>query len=259
MVVEYPVVVKDNPDVLKSTFKATLVATNAAGRSATNYTHFRGSNIRTKKDITFRNSLWLFGNTPIFFSASTFKAYSASNLTVWPVGDEESTKDSIKVSEAIDMVIAYRYDMYNPARTDTYRLMSPDSEETEAFVHNELKQTGVQTRGLRHCELFRIEGVGGASLDEEIANEMDFTKKYLLMMEREKLDLKFFDDNVDDEYIAALDFTNAKTFLEARGGLYAFKTQEGRKGVIWIDYFSAFGYLPSITIKRFAVQAISVE
>lgn len=255
VVVEYPVVVKTNPAVLAGAHKVVLRATNAAGKKAYNYTFFKGSNIRKNSTVLkFMDGWSLNAKTKMFFDPFNFRAYSSEEF----IGNDkvsESRADSIMNS--IAMIIGYRYDATN--LLGTYRMFSPDSEQAEQFMQKEVRVAGYDRTKMKRCLFFRLEGVGGSELDEQIANETDNSKKNQLMTTRNNMDKEFFDQHVDNDYLNNLDFSNATDYLVIKGGLYAFMTHDGRKGIFWINYMNVFSNPIPISIQRYAFQVLSTE
>lgn len=255
VVVEYPVVLRTNPEVVRNTYKAVFHATNAAGKTASNYTHFKGSNIRVKTDqLKFMDNYSLGKTTRMFFDPNSFKAYSCENF----IGNDKiSAEGADSIRNAIELVIGYRYvvsDLFTK-----YRLFSPDSKEAEEFMHSEVGERNYDRTKMNHCVFYRIEGVGGYTLDEEIEQETNAQKKAQLITNRNNLDWEFFDKHVDNDFLNSLDFSNATTFLVVKGGFYAFKTHDGRKGVIWLNYLNNWNNPIPVSIRRYAFQAISTE
>lgn len=261
VVVEYPVVIKQNPNVLKNAFKATLRAINAAGKSATNYTHFKGTNLRKQtKALNLQTGWYAYPTTKMFVDPTSYKSYSCIDLMV-KKDDEQSKKDSIEKVKGIEFAVGYRYDFANP-NLETYRLFSPDCKELKDFIFDEIKAPYIaNTEEMHHTVFYRLEAVGGSNLDEQINNETDVMKKYQLWNERNTLNQNFFDNEVNDDFVASLDFSNATDFLYLKGGIYAFKTEDGRKGVFIITYYSVFGHYAQIpvNISRLAIQAMGTE
>ncbi|MGM9713187.1 MAG: hypothetical protein ACI3Y5_03590 [Prevotella sp.] len=255
VVVEYPVVLKSNPEVVKNTYKVVFTATNAAGKTASNFTHVKGSNIRIKTDqLKFMDSYALSKKTRTFFSPTRFKAYSCEDF----IGNDKLSEEGAdSIINEIELVIGYKYvasDLFTK-----YRLFSPDSEEAEKFMHSEVGEKNYDRTKMHHCVFYRIEGVGGYELDEEIEKEANAQKKAQLIANRNNLDWEYFDKNVNSDFLDNLDFSNATTFLVVKGGFYALKTQDGRRGVIWLNYLNNWNNPIPVSIRRYAFQAISTE
>ena len=246
LIVEYPVYIKKNPAVVNNTLKAVFHATNKQGKSGSNYVHFKGLNSRIKKDkLTLVEGYGLPGQNR-FFNPFDYKTYNEKQFI------NDTIKERDQVIESIAMVFAYRY---TAADKDKYYLYSPDSEEAQAFC-NQIGIKGYNREEMKSCLFYRIEGVGGYELDEAIQNTPSDIK---LINERNNLDWKYFDEHIDDAYLSTLDFSNATNALRLKGGFYAFKTHDNRKGIIWVNYLSNWEVPVPITIRRYIFQVVNTE
>lgn len=251
LIVEYPVYIKKNPAVVNNTLKAVFRATNKQGKSASNYVHFKGLNSRIKKDKLTLVSAYSVPKQNRFFNPFDYKTYSEAQF----ISTEEPIEGSDKIKESIAMVFAYKY---IPADPGKYYLYSPDSEEAQEFCDkNGIR--GYNREEMKSCVFYRIEGVGGYELDEVIEAAQDNNEKAKLINERNNLDWKYFDEYINDDYLSTLDFSNATNALQLKGGFYAFKTFDNRKGIIWVNYLNNFNNPIPITIRRYIFQAVSTE
>lgn len=251
VIVEYPVVIRENPEVMRNTYRATLRATNRSGKVASNYAHFKGNNSKTYTSSLSMQSAWRPSATDLqFFNPVEYKAHKTTEFYSI-TGDEIEDADAVKNN--IALAIAYNY-FGNPMY---YRIYSPDCENLE---------TDLGVRGYPYAEMgktrfFRIETPGDAELKEAIENETNMSKKNSLTLERRQNDMDYFDANINDDYLKTLDFSDASsTLLDVEGGLFAFQTHDGRRGVILLKHIMPSNNSPlTVTIYRCIFQVISVE
>lgn len=257
VIVEYAVAVKENPAVMEDAFKATLLATSQSGKQSSNYVHFKGNNSRRwSTDLRLQTGYYTNATQNIFFDPLHYKAY---NSQAFISTTDEPVDGAEEIINNIAMVVTFKYNFSDPIGClQTYKMYSPDSEEAETF----LKANGMPKYNhadMKSCCFFRLEGVGGAVMDEEIDNETNGSKKASLIVQSRNLDLAYLDENIDDEFLKKLDFTEASKELVVKGGLYAFKTHDGRKGVIQINRPNNFNNPIPILIKRCVMQVVSTE
>lgn len=257
VIVEYAVAVKENPAVMEGAFKATLLATSQSGKKGSNYVHFKGNNSRKwSTDLKLQSGYYTNASQNIFFDPFNYKAY---NYQAFVSNTDEPIEGAEEIINNIALAITFKYNFSDPIGClQTYKMYSPDSEEAEAFF----KANGMPKYNhadMKPCCFYRLEGVGGAVLDEDIANETNGSKKATLIVQSRNLDVAYIDENVDDEFLKQLDFTNATKELVIKGGLYAFKTYDGRKGVLQINRPNNFNNPIPITIKRCVIQVVSTE
>ena len=106
---------------------------------------------------------------------------------------------------------------------------------------------------------FAIDSIcAGKPLSKNL-NAQDNNEKAKLINERNNLDWEYFDEHINDDYLSTLDFSNATNALQLKGGFYAFKTFDNRKGIIWVNYLNNFNNPIPITIRRYIFQAVSTE
>lgn len=252
VIVEYAVAIKENPEVMKNTYRATLRATNRSGKEASNYAHFKGNNSKTYSSSLSMQSTWKPSATNIqFFNPVDYKGYKFTDFYSYS-GDQPENADAIK--EKIALVIGFDG---LTANNKYYRIYSPDC----ADIATDMGFRGYPDTDMGKTKFFRIETPGDAELVEQIKNEPSMSKKNSLTMSRRTNDMNYFDANINDDYLKTLDFSNASsTYLDVEGGLFAFQTGDGRKGVILLKHTMPSNNSPlTITIYRCIFQVISEE
>lgn len=251
VIVEYAVAIKENPEVMKNTYRATLRATNRSGKEASNYAHFKGNNSKTYTSTLSMQSAWRPSATDIqFFNPVDYKGHKFTEFYSYS-GDEIENADEIK--DKIALVIGFNY-FSNPR---FYRIFAPDYDN----IATDMGLNGYPNTEMGGARFFRIETPGDAELVEQINNEPNMSKKNSLTMSRRQNDMNYFDANINDDYLKTLDFSNASsTYLDVEGGLFAFQTGDGRRGVILLKHIMPSNSSPlTVQIFRCIFQVISEE
>lgn len=253
VIVEYAIAIKENPELMKNTYRVTLRASNRSGKEASNYAHFKGNNSKTYNSQLSMQSAWKPAAAQInFFNPVDYTGHKFTDFYSYS-GDQPENADAIKGKIAL----AIGFDGLSPT-SKYYRMYSPDCEN----ITTEMGLNGYPHTEMGKTRFFRIEDVpGDAEIKEEIANETLQSKKDQLTMSRRQNDMKYFDENINDNYLKTLDFSNASsTSLEIEGGLYAFQTADGRRGVILLKHPTGAWNSPlPVTIYRCIFQVISVD
>lgn len=255
VIVNYPVYVKPTKAVLEDAIKVTFRATNAQGNVGENYVYFKGNNMRlsTTKLTIFQG--WSDkAELNRFFMPADYKTCNERSF----ISTDSVLPNAEAIKEKIGLVftltrkgsganIIYQHCMYSPNH--------PDLKDYLAGI----QVNGYNPEEMKATRFYHIENVGGYELNDSIKNATDNTIKNNLMQQRKKMDLAYFDENVNADYLDQLDFSQAVDFTEIEGGLYAFETYDKRRGVMWLNYLSVFNAGTPITIERFIFQAIPEE
>lgn len=258
VIVNYPVYVKPNPDILTQTVQVTFRATNAQGNTGENYVRFKGQNFRkSTSDLQFMTGTA--ANQPRFFDPYSYRAYShesfVSTDSVIPGSDEIKTKIALMFGYTQKLI-----SMGPPVVMEThYYMCSPNSEFAASFMADSLHVQGYNAEEMKQTVFYRIEGVGGSYLNDSIAKETDNQIKNNLINERNNADWDYFDTTINEEYLNNLDFSQATDHIELYGGFYAFKTYDNLKGIIWVSYKNNFGNPLPVRIRRYIFQAVATE
>lgn len=264
VIVEYAVEVKDNPEIMNRSFKATLKATNQAGKTGVNFAYFKGNNTKTWKRSVQVMGGWSPQSTDkLFFAPNEYMGHSANEFIFKEdveIGEDEIAKAE-KVRNSIGMVVLF----YNAGgNVYPYKLFSPDDEECEECLRS---RVGIKTydRTLMKSSVFyRINDVPeDEELEMQIAalgtDPKNNTEKLKLINQRRDNDYEYFDNLINEEYLKELDFSSASTSLDAKGGLYAFRLQDGRRGVIHLTYVGIYGAPQPLSINRGIVQLMNLN
>lgn len=252
VIVNYPVYVKPNPDILTQTVQVTFRATNAQGNTGENYVRFKGQNFRmSTSDLEMiANSSSEF-NKAHFFDPYNYRAYN---------NDAFISPDSIiPGSDAIKEKLALMFGYKMQSGFARYYMCSPNSEFAASFMNDSLRIQGYNREEMKQTVFYRIEGVGGSYLNDSIAKETDNQIKNNLINERNNADWDYFDTTINEEYLNNLDFSQATDHIELYGGFYAFKTYDNLKGIIWVSYKNNFGNPLPVRIRRYISQAVATE
>lgn len=261
VIVNYPVYIKPNRAIVGNTTQVTFRATNKQGKTAENHVRFQGQNFRLKS-----TDLQLMKNAnpdeQRFFDPYQYKAYShksfVSTDSVIPGSDETKAR--------IALMFGYRQRLISmtppPATYEMHRyIFSPDSEKAGSFMADTLHVQGYNPAEMKHTVFYHIDGVGGSYLTDSIkAEAVGSAARNQLCKKQETLDFAFFDENINEDYLNTLDFSQATDFLEIKdGGFYAFKTHDGLKGVFWINYPNNWDNPVPMKIRRLIFQAVATE
>lgn len=254
-VVDYPVVVKNTPEVLHRTETVTFIATSKDGKQGRNSIEFKATNFRRYQTSLSINNAWNPANASMVFMPEDYRVYRYDYI------DNEVDEDIDEKRAKPAMIIDYVNDNSDPVLERQYPavIYSADSQEAKDYLFSIGKWNYDNTKmtGCRIKHLTEINGmqVGGAHLTEQINNETNNTIKNQLKNERKSLDLDWVDKATDAD-LEAIDFSDAGVGYKGIGGLYAFQTANGRKGVFWISYPGVFGH-NVLTIERMIIQAVA--
>lgn len=248
VMVNYPVHVKPNPSMLGKVTSVSFKATSSQDNIDENRIEFALKNHRTYNEVRQFYPNYSYSSGNIFFNPYDYSCHRSSYAT-----GEEATEEN---KEKVALVCATKW----ADGKQRFYLMDPSATETGEILSGWPFNLDYDTTAMKPTLFYKLEGVGGSVLDEDIAKETDLSKKMKLITERDNMDKIYF-ETLGDSYLEQLDFSEAvrKYEITETGGLFAFRTWDGRHGIIGVSYPNVFDNNIPMQVKYCKYQAMSTE